>query len=176
MPSISRRLVVAGTTLALALPAPALAHKGHHRHHHGFGVPCRALEAGKTPRGLSADQAAALKDACTARDNAIKAANDTFKASTADALAAYKTAVAPARANVKSAWQSLRTACKADWRSQECSDARSAYRTALDNARPVFRDAWKAYFTATQPARDARSAAIRDAQKAFKAAVAKVFA
>src|SRR3954451_16002984 len=171
---VPRSLAAVGATLALAVPTAAQAHGHHHRHHHGYGVPCRALEAGKTPRGVTADQATALKDACTGRDSAIKTANDTFKASTADGRATYLAAIAPAKASLKTAWQSLRSACKADRASQACTDARSAYRTAVANARPVFRDAWSAYVTATRPAAETRLAAVRDAQKAFKAAVAKV--
>jgi hypothetical protein len=179
MSPIARRLVAAGATLALAAPAPALAHDHHHHHHHGFGrfgAPCRALEAGKTPRHVTADQAAALKSACATRDAAVKAANAAFKTATAGPLATYKAAVAPAKASVKDAWTNLRTQCKADRSSQACADARTAYRSAVEKARPVFASAWTAYLTATRPAAQTRNAAIRDAQKNFRAAVAKALA
>jgi hypothetical protein len=174
---MTRGLAAVGATLALAVPTVAQAHD--HNHHHGygrFGAPCRALEAGRTPKWLTTDQAAALKDACIARDNALKAANDKFKADTADARATYTAAVAPAKANLKSAWQSLRDACKADRHSQQCADARAAYKAAWLNARTTFRDAWRAYITATRPAAQARSTAVHNAQKAFRDAVAKALA
>lgn len=171
-----RRLIAAGAALALALPGAALAHgRSHHeshaRHFHARGVPCHALEKGRTPARFTADQASALKDACTTRDAAIKAANATFRSDTADARSAYKDAVAPLRADLKSAAQARRTACHADRTSQDCADARSAYRNTLETDLPKLREAFRTYIQAIRPALKTRNQSIRDAQRAFRAAV-----
>jgi hypothetical protein len=171
----SRRLLTAGLMLTLALPSSALAHRGHN--HHGFGhfrqraVPCHALEAGRTPARFTADQVTALKTACTARDAAIKQANDTFKSDTASALATYKATVAPLKADLKSARDARRSACRTDRTSQACADAKTAFRTALQTDLPKLRAAFHAYKQAVRPAEKTRNQAIVAALKAFRQAV-----
>ena len=170
----SRRLITAGLMLTLAVPSSAMAHRGHH---HGFphfrhrGVPCHALEAGRTPARFTADQASALKAACTTRDNAIKQANATFKADTASARSTYQAAIAPLKADLKAARQARRSACSADHMSQACTDARTAYRNTLKADLPKIRDAVRAYAQAVRPAAQTRHAAIRAAERAFRQAV-----
>ena len=170
----SRRLLTAGLMVTLAVPSSALA---HHRRHHGFphfhhrGIPCHALEAGRTPARFTADQTSALKAACTTRDDAIKQANATFKSDTAGALATYKATVAPLKADLKTARQNRRNACSADRTSQACADARTAYRTARHTDLPKMRDAFRTYAHAVRPAVKTRNQAIRAALKAFRQAV-----
>ena len=175
---ILRRLLVAGTTLAVALPGTALAHRDrhdhhrHHGHHHGL---CHKLERDRAPKRLTDAQVQALTQACADRDAAIKAANATFRAATKDDHAAYRAAVKAIRADVRAARKAKRDACRADRSSQSCQDARDAYRASLRTGWQKLRDARKAYISAVAPDAHARNAAVRAAKKAFREKVADIF-
>jgi len=174
MPSRLHRLLLAvGVLTMLALPGTALAHNGH-RHDRDRSRVCRAVENGRTPRGLTAAQAQSLATACTTRANAIKAANDAFRTATAGPRATFKAAVAPLNAQLRTAAQAKRTACRADRSSQACTDARTAFRTTLTTLAPQYRAARVAFRTAVRPAAQTRAAAVRAAQQAFRASVRQI--
>jgi hypothetical protein len=170
----SRRLAIAGAALTLALPGTAMAHHGVH---HGFArlgaraVPCKALEAGRTPARFTSDQITALKSACETRDAAIKAANAKFKTDTASARSTYRATVSPLFTEIRTARQNRRSACHADSSSQACADARAAFKTTLKNDLPKIRAATHAFNQAVAPAAHTRNQAIRAALVAFRAAV-----
>jgi hypothetical protein len=174
----SRRLAAAGIMLTFALPGAAMAHHGHNgfRHSHARGVPCRALEAGRTPARFTADQAAALKDACTTRDAAIKAANAAFRSDTAGARATYKDAVKPLVAELKAAFKARRAACHADRASQDCADARAALKSTRKADLPKIRAAWRTFVKAVRPAAHTRNKAVRAAKREFRQAVKSALA
>ena len=174
---ILRRLLVAGTTLAVALPGSALAHRDrhdhhrHHGHHHGL---CHKLERDRAPKRLSAEQVQALTQACADRDAAVKAAKETFRAATKDDRAAHRAAVKAIRADVRAAHRARRDACRPDRSSQACQDARDAYRASLRAAWQKLRDARKAYISAVAPDAKERNAAVRAAKTAFREKVAEI--
>ena len=173
MPSrLIRLLLAAGVITMLVLPASALAHHGH-RHDRGSRV-CRAVENGRTPRNLTAAQAQSLATACTTRDNAIKAANDAFRTATQGARDQFKATVAPLNAQLRTAFQAKRTACRADRSSQACTDARTALRNLATSLAPQFRAARQAFVTAIRPAAQTRAAAVRAAKQAFRASVTQI--
>jgi hypothetical protein len=172
---ITRRLLAAGTALTLALPGAAIAHSGGH----GHGVrsaPCHAIRTGHGTGTLTASQIQALTQACATRDAAVKAANDAYLAATQPALAGFRTTTTPVVAALRTAAQTRRAACAPDRHAQACKDARAAYRTT---AKPLFaqlRAAVRTYRQSTATARRTRSAALRSAQRAFRATVAQVLA
>ena len=145
------RLIIAVALLALAVAAPAIAHR-----HHRAGVPCRVL-----------------KRACIDRDAAITAARDAFRAATADARATRRSAVKPSLEKIRAARKARRAACHADRSSQACADARAAFRQTVIEQWPALRAARQAFRSATVPQRRTRHAAVRAARMAFRAAVRK---
>jgi hypothetical protein len=169
---LSRLLLAVGVLLMLALPAVASAHGG--RDHDRGRTSCRAVQRGVVPRGLTTEQAQALATACTTRAGALKAAGDAFDAATASAQAAYRAAVSPLVAQLRTAETARRTACRADRHSQACIDARAAYRTTVRTVGPKVRDARDAYRAAVRPARETYRAAVRAAQTAFRTAVRQI--
>src|SRR5215212_11428829 len=94
--TLTSRLLAAGATLALAVPGAALAHGGDH-HRNRDGVHCAALKAGRTPQGVTAEQATALIAACDARAAAVKAANTAFLDATKAPRADYRAALTSIR-------------------------------------------------------------------------------
>src|SRR4051794_23104668 len=174
MTSRFARLLLATTMLlALALPAVASAHGGHGRDR-GADRVCRAVRNNHVPRGVTAAQAQALAAACTTRANAIAAATTAFDTATASARATYRTTVAPLAAQLRTASQAKRTACRTDRASQACSDARAALRTTLATVAPQIRAARQTYRAAVAPALQSYRTAVRAAQDAFRASVNQI--
>ena len=171
----ARLLLATAMLLALALPAVASAHRGRD-HDRGLSSArvCRAVENGRVPRGLTAAQAQALATACTTRANALTAAATAFDTATASARATYRATVTPLVAQVRTAEQAKRTACRADRASQACTDARAALRTTIAAVAPQLRAARTAFRAAIAPALQTYRTAVRAAQTAFRTSVNQI--
>ncbi|MEA2227716.1 MAG: hypothetical protein QOF04_1346 [Solirubrobacteraceae bacterium] len=165
---LSRLLPAAGVLLVLALPATAPAHGGGRDHARGA---CKAVQDGAVPRGLTAEQAQTVATACTTRDAAVKAADDTFLAATTAARDTYRAAVTPIVAQIRTAADAKRAACRPDRRAQACRDARAAHRTTVQPLAQQIRAAREAYRAAVRPAAETRRTAVRAAKQAFEASV-----
>jgi hypothetical protein len=177
---LARLLLATGVLLMLALPAVASAHGGrdHDRGDRGRGRDasrgCRAVQNGRLPRGLTAEQAQALATACTTRADAVQAADDALDAAVKPALDAYRAAAAPLLAQVRTAAQARRDACRADRAAQACTDARAAHRTTVAGVRPQLRAARDAYRAAIQPAAQTFRTAVRAAEDAFRTSTSQL--
>jgi hypothetical protein len=166
----SRLLLATGMLLALVLPASALAHGG--RDHDGDrSRVCRSVENGAVARGLTAEQAQAVAAACTTRATALKAAADAFNSATTSARDAYRATVTPIAAQIRTASEAKRAACRPDRRAQACLDARAAYRTAVAPLAQQIRAARDTYRAAVRPAAQTYRTAVRAAKDAFRTAV-----
>ena len=164
-----RPLAVAGAALALAVPGTALAHGGH-----AHGVNCRAIAAGHAPKKLSDDQVKALAAACATRDAAVKAANDAYVAATKPAYDAYRATAESVRADLRSAKQARRAACKPDPSAQACKDARASYHATVRSLRAKLREAKRTLHEAVRGSRQTWRASIKAAEAAFLAQVAQI--
>jgi hypothetical protein len=167
---LSRLLPATGMLLALALPATAPAHGGGRDHDRARGA-CKAVQNGSAPRGLTAEQAQTVATACTARDAAVQAAGDAFEAATTASRETYRAAVTPIVAQIRTAAEAKRAACRPDRRAQACRDARAAYRTTVRPLAQQIRAARDVYRAAVRPAAETRRTAVRAAKQAFEATV-----
>lgn len=173
---LTRRLLAAGTVLALALPGAAAAHSPGHHAHGVRSAPCHAVRTGHGTGTLTAAQIQAITQACATRGAAVKAANDAYRAATKPVLATYRTTTAPVVTSLRTAARTLRAACAPDRHAQACKDARAAYRTTAKPLRAQLRAALRTYRQSTATARHTRTAALRSAQRAFRTTVAQVLA
>src|SRR4051812_36866165 len=161
----ARRSLAIAATLLLAVPGAASAHRADR---------CAAIKAGHVPRGLTADQAAALSTACDTLSAAVSAADDAYLAATQPAADAYSSSRDSVSADLRTAAQTRRSACRPDPRAQTCADARAAYRATLESGRGLLRTAWRAYRDADRPAAATRRAGVRAAQAAFQQQLAQI--